>query len=124
MNEFIAILPVIKLEPSIRATAKICELLIKSYFAKKSNPAKFVLFDNYLNAISEAAFDWLIGNHKVAAKAYSMTTLLLLGHKITWIHPELKLVLTQNYAVGSAAYKARARMTLDELDKIEKYPKS
>ena len=60
-------------------------------------------------------FDWLIGNHKVAAQAYSMTCLLLLGEKFDWIHPELKMILEQNYAVGSAAYKARARMTLAKL---------
>ncbi|MGB3152866.1 MAG: adenylosuccinate lyase, partial [Maribacter sp.] len=64
-----------------------------------------------------ACFDWLIGNHKVAAKAYSMTCLLFLGRKFDWIHPELKLVLEQNYASGSAAYKARARMTLAKINK-------
>jgi hypothetical protein len=46
-----------------------------------------------------------------------MTTLLLLGKDITWIHPELQVILKQNYDNGSAAYKARARMTLKALKK-------
>ena len=45
-----------------------------------------------------------------------MTTLLLLGKNIAWIHPELQLILKQNYESGSAAYKARARMTLKALE--------
>jgi len=69
----------------------------------------------HLEQMGAACFDWLIGEHKVAAKAYSMTSLLLLGHRFEWIHPELKMVLQQNYSSGSAAYKARARITLSKL---------
>ena len=120
IDEFISSLPVTQLESSIRPAAKICELLMKSYFSKKPNPSRMVLTDKHLNTIAESAFDWLIGDHKVAPKAYSMTTLLLLGHKINWIYPELQLVLTQHYAAESAAYKSRARMTLNQLEKIKK----
>lgn len=105
----------VKFDSSVRPMAKICEILMKAYFHKTKNRTQEVLKMKHLEQIAAACFDWLIGEHKVAAKAYSMTSLLLLGQKFDWIHPELKVVLEQNYALGSAAYKARARMTLDKL---------
>ncbi|EAR01593.1 hypothetical protein [Maribacter sp. HTCC2170] len=105
----------VKLDSSVRPMAKICEFLIKEYYSKNENETQTVLVNKHLEQISSACFDWLIGNHKVAAKAYSMTSLLLLGQTFDWIHPELKMVLEQNYSTGSAAYKARARMTLSKI---------
>lgn len=102
-------------DSSIRPIAKICEFLIKAYFSKNENETKKKLTEQHLERITTACFDWLIGNHKVAAKAYSMTCLLLLGRKYDWVHSELKMVLKQNYPEGSAAYKARARLTLAKL---------
>ncbi len=102
-------------DSSVRPMAKICEILIKSYFSKNENETKKMLTERHLERITTACFDWLIGKHKVAAKAYSMTCLLLLGRKYDWVHSELKMVLEQNYPEGSAAYKARARLTLAKL---------
>ncbi|WP_339627523.1 adenylosuccinate lyase [uncultured Maribacter sp.] len=104
------------LESSIRPASKICSLLVENQYSNKTSLSNKVLNKQHLNTIAEAAFDWLIGDHKVAPKAYSMTTLLLLGKNIAWIHPELQLILKQNYESGSAAYKARARMTLKALE--------
>ena len=105
----------VHLDSSVRPMAKICEYLIMNYFHKTPNTTKEALKDEHLEKITTACFDWLIGDHKVATQAYSMTCLLLLGRKYDWIHPELKMVLEQNYANGSAAYKARARLTLAKL---------
>jgi hypothetical protein len=105
----------VKFDSSVRPIAKICEVLMNAYFNKTKNRTQDILKIKNLEQIAAASFDWLIGEHKVAAKAYSMTCLLLLGQKFDWIHPELKMVLEQNYALGSAAYKARARMTLAKL---------
>ncbi|WP_281540433.1 adenylosuccinate lyase [Maribacter aestuarii] len=107
----------VHLDSSVRPVAKVCEYLIISYFSEVKNEINKVMTANHLERITTACFDWLIGNHKVAAKAYSMTCLLLLGKKYSWIHPELQLILEQNYAAGSAAYKARARMTLAKIKK-------
>lgn len=107
----------VRLDSSVRPIAKICEYLIISYFSETKNETQNALCLIHMERIATACFDWLIGDHKVAAKAYSMTSLLLLGRKFDWIHPELKLVLEQNYASGSAAYKARARMTLAKINK-------
>ncbi|APQ15864.1 adenylosuccinate lyase [Maribacter hydrothermalis] len=117
LDPFINSLSKLKLESSIRPASKICQLLIQHHFSKKLTSSNQILQKNHLNTISESAFDWLIGDHKVAPKAYSMTTLLLLGRKIEWIHSELQLILKQNYESGSAAYKARARKTLKILEK-------
>lgn len=117
LDGFTANLGTLHLDSSVRPIAKICEYLIKSYFSKGKNPTQKALTNQHLERITTACFDWLIGDHKVAAQAYSMTSLLLLGRKFDWIHPELKMVLEQNYTEGSAAYKARARMTLEKIRK-------
>ncbi len=105
----------VHLQPSIRPMAKICEYLIKSYFSKSTNTTQTALTNKHLERITTACFDWLIGEHKVAAQAYSMTSLLFLGKKFDWILPELKMILEKNYTNGSAAYKARARLTLAKI---------
>ena len=115
LNIFTSQLGKVHFDSSVRPLAKICEFLIKAYFSKTENEAQEKLTKKHLENIATACFDWLIGDYKVAAKAYSMTCLLLLGKKFDWIHPELKMVLEQNYAQGSAAYRARARMTLERL---------
>ena len=110
----------LKIDSSIRPAAKICEYLIRCYFLNSRQECRAILKDRHLEGIATACFDWLIGDNKVAAKAYSMTSLLYLGKKFPWIHPELALILEQNYADGSAAYKARARHTLVKLNEFKK----
>ncbi len=118
VDRFVEKLGLVHLDPSVRPMAKICEYLITSYFLKSSTHTRNVLTSSHLEKIAAACFDWLITDQKVAAKAYSMTCLSLLGQKFEWIHPELKMVLEQNYALGSAAYKARARMVLAKLKSL------
>ncbi|TDT45539.1 hypothetical protein CLV90_2628 [Maribacter spongiicola] len=116
IDVFTESLKYISLESSVRPASKICQLLVLNEFSKKSVKSIQKLTTDHLNAITEVAFDWLIGEYKVAPKAYSMTTLLLIGKTINWIHPELQQILKKNYESGSAAYKARARMTLKVLE--------
>jgi hypothetical protein len=114
LDEFCKGLHAVIPDSSIRALAKVCELLLTSYYngAGKDRPP---LNDLHKAAMTEACFDWLISPGKVAPKAYSMQSLLLLGREISWVHPQLKGILEQNYASGSPAYKARARQMLKEL---------
>lgn len=116
---FTAQVHTVQLDSSIRPMAKICECLIISYFSKKKTDTQNILKEEHLEKITTTCFDWLIGDHKVAAKAYSMTSLFLLGKKYPWVHPELRMVLEQNYHQGSAAYKARARHTFEKLKKFK-----
>lgn len=117
LDTFIMLLDKVQLDSAVRPMAKVCELLIISYYAKIPNKSQKHLSKKHLERIITACFDWLIGDHKVAAQAYSMTTLQLLGNTFDWIHPELKIILEQQYHTGSAAYKARARMVLKKLAK-------
>ena len=115
LDFFTANLHKVHLESSVRPLAKICELLVISYYSKEANTTKEAITTKNLEQITEACFDWLIGDYKVAPKAYSMTSLLLLGRTYDWVHPELKNIVEQNYATGSAAYKARGRMVLAKI---------
>jgi len=106
-----------QLESSIRPMAKICELLVLEYYQSNLVPNPSALEPAHIDLIATSCFDWLIGPHKVAPKAYSMTSLYHLGKDFDWIHPELCLILEKEYANGSAAYKARARQVLSKLRK-------
>ncbi len=117
LEYFTANLGRVHFDSAIRPVAKICEFLTMAYFSKEENALQHILTETQLEQITSACFDWLIGEYKVAAKAYSITSLYLLGHKFPWIHPELKMILEQSYAEGSAAYKARARHALAKLKK-------
>ena len=102
-------------ESSIRPLAKICEVLLTSYFDPRKEQDRPPLTEGHKNKMTEACFDWLISTEKVAPKAYSMRSLLLLGTEIGWVNPQLKGVLEQNYPTGSPAYQARARQVLKKL---------
>ena len=99
-------------DQSVRPFAKICELLVTAHYRKKPvvtlNAAQKEL-------VTTICFDWLIGNQKVACKAYAMQCLYLLGKEIHWIHNELKPVLLNDYSKESAAYKARARHIIKKI---------
>lgn len=113
--QFIHAIDKVNLHASVRPMAKICECLVISYFVEQRKETREALIPSFLEQITTTAFDWLIGDHKVAVKAYSMTCLYCLGQHSNWVHPELKLILQKNYPKGSAAYKARARHVLSQI---------
>ena len=59
-----------------------------------------------------ACFDWLIGNEKVAIHIYSMQTIFVFGKERDWIHNELRQVLLDIIAYGSAGYESRVKRIL------------
>jgi hypothetical protein len=103
-------------ESAIRPISKICQLLVAAHFGKSKSSIS--LSQEQLQKITEADFDWLIGDTKVAAKAYAMRTLFEIGKHVDWIHPELKTILDKDYQHHSAAYKAAAREILKKLSRI------
>ncbi|WP_340063909.1 adenylosuccinate lyase [Ascidiimonas aurantiaca] len=117
LDEFTENLKGFSRESSIRPVAKTCQLLTKHYFAKKDTPLKNAINDLHLERITEACFDWLISDVKVAPKAYSIYTLHLLGKKFAWIHPELVSVLKLQIPKQSPGFKAAAIKTLEKLHK-------
>lgn len=120
LDTFTLHLDKLKLESSVRPAAKICKELMSAYFSKEKNKAQQIIKNIHLECITTACFDWLIGAYKVAPKAYAITSLFELGKKYDWVHPELQLILEQNYNNGSAAYKARARMALQKIKKLKR----
>ncbi|WP_166926208.1 hypothetical protein [Flavobacterium poyangense] len=113
LDFFCSNLKILKDESAIRPIAKIVQLLVKSHYKKNEN--SLLLSEENLQHCIEASFDWLINDTKVAAKAYSIRTLYILGNHYDWIHPELQIILNKDYADHSAAYKAVAREVLTKL---------
>ena len=107
----------IKQDSAVRPISKICEFIAKAYFSKNNSIVKDMLTKEHLDSIIETGFDWLISQHKVAVKAYTMTTLFLLGKNYDWVHQELKLIIQQNITKETAAYKARGNLTLALINK-------
>ncbi|MBF7090723.1 hypothetical protein IUY40_04090 [Flavobacterium sp. ALJ2] len=103
----------LKDESSIRPIAKICQLLVNAHY--KKSEINSTLSETQLQDIIETSFDWLITDTKVAAKAYSIRTLYTLGKHYDWIHPELQIILTKDYANHTSAYKAVAREVLKKI---------
>lgn len=104
-------LPLHKHEGALRSVSKIC------LFATKYNLKSWELFleEKHIEQITAACFDWLIGNNKVATKAYAMRALYVLGKDQDWIYPELQQLLAQGFPEHSAAYKAAAKDILRKI---------
>ncbi len=98
-----------------RPFAKICEILCLAYYKAQNPETKKALTKAHRKKITEACFNWLINNEKVACKAYSIQSLYLLGTEFDWIHPELKIILEAGYSWHTAAFKARARQFLAKM---------
>jgi hypothetical protein len=106
IDVFLNNIPKATYDQSVRPFAKVCELLVTAHYRKNTT---VVLSSEQKEVVTTICFDWLIGNQKVASKAYTMQCLYLLGKEIQWIHNELKPVLLNDFPKESAAYKARAR---------------
>ena len=120
LDRFTEEMPTVYLDPAVRPIAKICEYLIEAYYHKDNNHTKDYLKLIHKERIIELSFDYMITDQKVAAKAYSMNTLYLLGKEFNWIHPELITILEKDFNTNSAAFKARARQILQKIKKKSK----
>lgn len=115
LDNWVSKLPGLSDESAIRPMAKLGEMLCE-YHDKSDQPfATWTL--QFREALIAACFDWLIGPHKVAPKAFSMRCLYLLGKEFDWVHEELRATLLQGYPSGSAGYKSRAGHLLKKLEK-------
>lgn len=65
--------------------------------------------------MAKHCFTWLLDDHPVAVKVYSMEALFHLGKEISWIHPELKAYLLKHYPNQSPGFQARAKRLLKKL---------
>lgn len=105
-------------DSALRPVAKIIEYLALSYYKKQDPLTRKNLTPIHKERMIEAGFDWMITEQKVAVKAYTMTSLFWLGTETDWVHPELKRIMEDGYASGSAAYKARCRHMLEAIKRF------
>ena len=115
LDEFTGGLSRLSNESGIRPMAHVCEMLCETYFKRKDKAFVNNMTAEHLEKIMTTCFDWLIGEHKVAAKVFAMSSLFYLGAKFDWVRPELKMILEDTIAQGTAGYKNRAKKTLDKL---------
>ncbi len=89
-----------------------------AYYKTKDPVIIKAILPKHKETITECCFDWMITDQKVACKVYSMLALYFLGTEFDWIHPELKTIIEANIYEGSAAYKARGKYTLAQIQKF------
>lgn len=115
LDYFVENIPKVHFDSATRPISKICEFLAQDYTSKKETEIKKYLTKDHIDSIIEKGFDWLISDHKVAVKVYSMESLFLFGKEKNWVHDELKLIIQQEIMNGSPAYKARGKSIFKRL---------
>lgn len=118
MDEFITLLPTLTWETNMRPLARVLEGINEAFFKFKDPAFIKIVTEEHQNIMLDVCFDWLIGQHKVATKVFAMTSLFYLGEKFDWVRPELKSVVEQQIATGSAGFKSRGGKILFELKKL------
>lgn len=103
-------------EATVRPLANICERLCLAHYKKKQKALKKLFTITHKEKMTEACFDWIMEDKKVACSARAMTVLYHIGTEIEWIHPELYTLLQQKAPQGTAGYKNRAQKILKLLE--------
>ncbi|WP_224491016.1 hypothetical protein [Robertkochia flava] len=96
---------------AIRPLAKIIAFWSESFLSKGTESTPTITKDE-ADILVSLCFNWLLADHPVAIKVFSMEALLHLGREQTWVHRELKDQLVRMYPVSSPAFRARARKIL------------
>ena len=84
-----------------------------AYFIGVSDKIKLSEIEN--EKIIETCLDCLIGDAKVAPKAYAMYTLSHFSKSHDWITAELQNIIEKDFALQSAGYKAAAKEVLKKI---------
>ena len=116
LDLFCELLNKVKLNGVIRVCSKICELLMIEYFIKNNHKIMNSLQNVHLEKIIEVGFIWMITDQQIAAQAYTMQTLYLLGAKYDWIHNDLAIIIERNIPTGSTGYKNRGRKVIKAIE--------
>jgi hypothetical protein len=107
IERFCHLLSSYKEDHTKRPVSRICMFLLKN--------KKITLSKKQEKLIIENCLDWLISVEKVAVKVYAMIALYFISKTNDWIIPELKQIISQDYTIQSAAYKASTRDILKRL---------
>lgn len=115
LDEFTSLLKELKFDGSVRASAKLIEILCVHYFVKLNPIFIERLTDNTLELFTEVCFDWMITDRATAIQAHSMYALYLLGDKFDWIHSELVLIINRNLPNKSIGYQNRGKKIINAI---------
>ncbi len=116
--DFTSRLNVLDQESAIRPISKICALICQHCNSHPCEPS--VDQTTWKNNIIEASFEWLTGQHKIAAQVFAMESLFLLGQNSDWIMDELYSVIDKDYPCKSTGYQSRARKIMDKISKLKR----
>lgn len=107
LGEFCDALNVFTHDSAVRPVTKIC-----LFCAAELEKNRDFLSEKQLVQITEASFERLISDEKVAAKANAIKTLYETGKYLDWVYPELRPLLQHGFAGHSPAYKLAAKKLL------------
>ena len=93
-------LKLLKNDSAIRCVSRFLVFLVQD------NNQKNYLTKNQLEKITEASFDWLIEDYRVAVKHPAVNILIETGKKTTWIYPELRTILEKEIEFPSPSYRS------------------
>jgi len=107
INQIAEAAPKYRHESAIRGISRAINFLTQSKKISLSNEQqeKFI----------EISLDRLIGEDKVAPKAFAMYALGHLAQKHDWLKEELRNIINKDFAYQSAGYKAAAREVLRKI---------
>lgn len=114
LDTFCKKLPSFTHDGAVRSVSKIC-MFAADYHLKQLSLENIFLSEKQLKCITETCFDWLIGDTKVASKAYAMRTLFEIGKRQPWIYPEMRSIMELGFPNHSAAYRAVAKELLKKM---------
>jgi hypothetical protein len=118
LSEFTSRLKTLEHESAIRPVSKVCSLI--SLHCKEHPCESFTHDSSWKNNIIEASFEWLTGQHKIAAQVFAMESLFILGQESNWILDELYSILDKHYPNKSSGYQSRARKIMDKISKVKR----
>jgi hypothetical protein len=93
-------LKLLKNDSAIRSISRFLMLMTQD------NAKKNYLTENQLEKITEACFDWLILDYRVAVKHHSVYTLIETGKFSSWIYTELRTILEKEIEFPSPGYRS------------------
>lgn len=108
IDQFCTALPQYTIERAIRPSAKICFQLVHS--------KKVTLTEVQEERFIETCLDWIVANVKVAPAAFALRSLYLLGLKHSWVHDELRLLLSKTMEHPTPGYKVVVKELLKRLN--------
>ena len=113
LDFFVKSLSFITKDSAVRPVAKITYLIVQKHLLEKIH-----LPESQINMVLTAAFDWLIGDYRVATKVQAMQIIFELGQlpaTENWVLEELKSILSENISIQTAGYRNRAEKILTHI---------